>query len=237
MVVDGSMLSAGIDGQISWIDPATGGRKGTPIQPPLVAGRAVEWSDFARHEGIAVIADRSGRLCAIEIDPKSTSLKQQAMVDLPRRIAASPAVVGRTVYCIDDANLVLSYSLPQLTPGADWQLSSAPLWDPVQAGNAVYVAAVTDGGTELSAFSGDGKQLWRRIVAGDAPDGCHPPTADGDRLYVATTAGEIVVIDPSSGEISKRISCESPITGSPIIIGRRLAVPSLAGELLWLDIP
>lgn len=237
LAVGGGVVSAGKNGQITWLDAATGKSKADPFQPPLVAGTPLAWSELATVDPWLVAADRAGRLFTVEMDRSTFALRAKSSAEVPRKLEASTAAVGSSAYVVDDRRMLLQYSLPELKPGSDWELPSRPVWGPLRCGDAAYLAVAGTEGIELWSLGGDGKQRWRRNVVSSSQDGFSPPVVDGERLYVATIGGELLRIDAAGGEIVSRTVIGVPLVATPVVVGDQVVVVTSTGELLWLKKP
>lgn len=231
------VISAGSAGQITWIDAATGAMPSDPFQPPVNAGVPLAWSELSSIDRLLTVADRTGRLFAIELDPPARALRARSSLDLPRKVAAGPVAVGTGAYLVDDRGMLSFYALPDLRAGDDWELPAEPVWGPLRVGDAVYLAVPGAGGLELWSLGGDGRRRWRSTVITFAGDRCSPPAVDGERLYVATFGGEIVRLDVADGTVRSRVNVGVPLVATPLIADDLLIVASAAGEVLWLKTP
>ena len=116
---------------------------------------------------------------------------------------------------------------------------------PIVVGNSVYTL---DAETVLSAFdAGSGALRWRVSLAPEGEDGDEGfgggLAASGGRIFAATGFGEILAIDPASGEIHWRQRFGAPFRAAPaaadgVVVGvtrdnRAVALEADTGEVRW----
>ena len=95
-------------------------------------------------------------------------------------------------------------------------------------GERVYVM---DGGT-LKAISANGQMAWSRRVGALFKT---RPAADGGRVYIASTEGQIDAIDAASGEVNWTYSVNGWPMATPLADGQRVMVGANDGRLRALD--
>jgi Ca-activated chloride channel homolog len=86
---------------------------------------------------------------------------------------------------------------------------------------------------------GTGNVVWRSKVEGDLRDIggflATPPIKAGDNLIIATYTGEIRVINPADGKVTKRFSIGEPVRYQPIAHEGWIYVSTTSGKLVAID--
>jgi outer membrane protein assembly factor BamB len=84
-----------------------------------------------------------------------------------------------------------------------------------------------------------GQETWQRKVAGDLlQEGGHLATAPalaGDRLVVATHKGEILLLEPSKGDVVKTYTVGHPVRTQPAVVDGRIYVSTFDGRVVCID--
>ena len=138
----------------------------------------------------------------------------------------SMAEGGGLLYVIDRTR-VLALDAQTGRPRFERQL----LDDGGQAAADAEKAYVMDGGT-LKAISANGQLVWSRQVGALFKT---RPAADGGRVYVASTDGQIEAIDSSSGGLNWTYSVNGWPMATPLADGQRVMVGTNDGRLRALD--
>jgi outer membrane protein assembly factor BamB len=85
----------------------------------------------------------------------------------------------------------------------------------------------------------DGSIRWKVKLKGDlAKQGGHlaaPPAAAGGQLFLTTLQGEILLVDPDKGKVTKTYDVRSPIRSQAAIEGGRIYVGTQDGRLVCID--
>lgn len=109
-------------------------------------------------------------------------------------------------------------------------------------GNATNAVWMVDGTvfvetnrSELQAFkiTPVPKKMWSLSLQGSGLAGS--PVVRGGRLVVTTQNGEILIVDPNTGEARQRHFLGQALADSPLLFGTHLLVPSLDGSLYPLE--
>jgi outer membrane protein assembly factor BamB len=96
-------------------------------------------------------------------------------------------------------------------------------------------------GDQVAALDPDtGKEIWVRDLTGDlAKLGGHlgaPPSPAGDKLYLATATGQIIVLAQRDGKLLATIEIGSPLRFQPALAKGRLFAGAADGKLVSLDL-
>jgi len=84
-----------------------------------------------------------------------------------------------------------------------------------------------------------GRERWDVRLSGDlrrsggalAP----PPAAAGQHLVVATLSGEVLIVSPSNGDVTRRLRVGSPMRSQPSVDRGWIYVGTTDGQLVGLD--
>ena len=116
------------------------------------------------------------------------------------------------------------------------------LWEYQGSRPVVYKEKLflTQGDEVVALNPEDGKEFWATKLGGDLEKvGGHlaaPPSPAGNKLYVATVEGNILVLDQATGELEKKIAIGTPMRFQPALSGGWLYVGTTTGELIALDL-
>lgn len=152
-------------------------------------------------------------------------------------IAASPVVMGDHVYALSHSGTMAAFDLR--TGERQWELPAGGLHAPAVAGDYLFV--VTANGevsaierttgqvrwlTELPAFRNERRRRNRVSWAG--------PVLAGDRLVLASSEGELVMLDPATGDRLGDRNLGDPVYIAPVIADETLIVLTDEGRLIAL---
>lgn len=217
LALDGDAIYAGTEegmvvrldpdgGHVRWRQPLNGAVRAGPVVTPF---------------GL-VVATTNDTLYLL--DQGSGTVR--STLKLPGSVLATPASDGRTLYLGTANGHVMAVDL------ASWTLR----WDR-PAGDAVYGAPALAADT-LFVLSRDGR-LW--VIPVDAPDAAvsHAldivatagPTPLASGVLVGSVSGEVLLIDPRTGEIRWRAQVTGPIEEPPLVRDRQVVVVAGRGNI------
>ena len=150
-------------------------------------------------------------------------------------IAASPVVLGDRVYAMSHSGVMAAFDLR--SGERVWTLPAGGLHAPYLAGDFLFivttdaeVAAIdrTAGTvrwiTQLPAFKNERRRRDRISWAG--------PILAGDRLIVASSEGDMEILDPVTGERTQDRDIGDPVFIAPVIAEETVVVFTDAGRLI-----
>ncbi|MFO0750655.1 MAG: PQQ-binding-like beta-propeller repeat protein [Myxococcota bacterium] len=115
----------------------------------------------------------------------------------------------------------------------------------MQSHQGSRVVAYTDGvvaamGDEVVCTDpADGKVLWSRKIDGDMRKVggalVTSPAAAGDSLFVGTVGGEVLRLDPKTGEVRQRWTVGGPVRSQPVIEAGWIYVGTENGRVVGID--
>ncbi|HVW36425.1 MAG TPA: PQQ-binding-like beta-propeller repeat protein, partial [Pirellulales bacterium] len=229
----GGLLAPGKLGQVFVLDPATGRQLIAAFQPRLQSGETFAWSNPVRlGENEVLLADGRNSLYRLGIaDKPQPHLVALATAELPGPVAAPVVALAKTVYAVDGAGQLRTYSLPDLKPGPVSPLGGAQ-WGPARAADRVLV--LTHGG-ELACFDESRQQLWK--VAWPHGSLAGAPLAGKDGYLLATVSGTVFRMAADSGQELGKCDVGEPLGAGPVVIGDRLCLAAHGGALLLVACP
>lgn len=152
-------------------------------------------------------------------------------------IAASPVILGESVYAMSHSGIMAAFDLR--SGARQWTLPASGLHAPYIAGdhlflvttNAEVVAIDRNAGevrwiTQLDAFRNERRRRDRISWAG--------PVLAGDRLVLASSEGDLVILDPATGAQTGKRDLGDPVYIAPIIANETLVVLTDEGRLIAL---
>ena len=218
LAFDGDGLYAGTEeGTVLRLDPERG-----RVQWRIALGSgAVRAGPVVTPYGV-VVATTSDTLYLLDRDNGSV----RSRLRLPGTVLATPATDGRRVYLGTTSGRVVAVDL------ASWTVS----WDR-SAGDAVYGAPALVADT-LFVLARDGR-LW--IIPVNTPDAATShslaivatagPTPLASGVLVGSVSGEVLLVDPATGDIRWRAQVAGPIEEPPLVRDRQVVVVAGKGNI------
>jgi len=217
LAFDGDAIYAGTeDGTALRLEP----EHGSVIWKTALAG-AVRAGPVVTPYGL-VVATTSDTLYLLERDGGAV----RSQLPLPGAVLATPASDGHRVYLATVSGRIMAVDL------ASWTVS----WS-MSAGDAVYGAPAIVADT-LYVLARDGR-LW--VIPAATPDGAISHTLDivatagptplASGVLVGSVSGEVLLVDPRSGEIRWRAQVTGPIEEPPLVRDRQVVVVAGRGNI------
>lgn len=220
-------------GQVQWVDPATGRPKSAPLQPELQAGDLPEWTTPCVVEGTRrfAVADRRGilYLAAIAKDPLE-HLDIIAQAEHVERFASPAVCLKDRAVVADTSGRILVYPLPNLESVQIMEVDAQIVWGPVRIDHYILMATDND---ELICLGETGEMLWRVGMEHGSPAG--DPIRVDDRIFFASTGGTVWSVDLDTGKSTGSTSLGQPLATGPVLFGQRLIVAGHDGTLLVIN--
>ena len=201
-VMGGSLLSVSQVGQIFLFELPSGESKTDPFQPRLRPGERVDWQVPAVVEGPdqqAVVYDGRHKLYRIGIRMNTRpQLVAQAERAIDCTLDGGLAALADTVYGVVRgmaADQMVSFSVSDLSPGKQWDLTGHVVWGPIRVGHLVMAA--TDA-QKLYCFQDGQKMSW----TAEMPYGpiVGNPLLSEESIILAALSGTIWRVALDSGQ-------------------------------------
>ena len=232
-IFSGGLLVPLTSGQAVLLDPRSGAKRAEPFQPRLETDRQVDWQEAVPYgESELLLTDGVAGLYRIGIqDQPKPHLVALATHELAEPIVSPIAVLESTVYAVDRSLSLVSFKLPDLTPGGPRPLSGRCVWGPRKVGE--YVLLATEDQT-LYSIGADGKIGTTPLPYG--PLAGAPLALDGHHV-LASTRGVIWRVDLATGNELGKVDTGLPLGTGPVLLGERLLVGGHDGSLYQIEKP
>lgn len=177
----------------------------------------------------------SGEITAVDI-----RTGQQKWTDslTTRAINTSATAIGEAARPVVDRDAVfaMSRSGQLIATSRDrgrrlWTREIQGSQTPWVAGDAVFVVDVT--GKLIALTRKDGKVRWVTALPGDGR--WNGPVLAGNRLWLASSNGQLVAVDALSGNISTQTDLGSPVMITPVVAEGRLYVLTDKAKLIAMN--
>ncbi len=229
-----NVLICSNNGQIVLINAATGQPAAEPFQPVVAPGERYRWNrpTVLSDQQTVIAVDNNQRLFRISTRGQLRALNE---VSLPSRCKGPLASIGDSVVAVlagapsDSVNI---YNGLDLSLVAELPLEGSHLSGPFVVDGKIYV--LTDIGG-LVAVDPSGKKLWSSKIAPMRLIG--PPLAFGADLLLAGSAGQIVRVSASTGELVGASKVGRGLSAIPIVDGNQLILASDDGAIFQREIP
>ncbi len=219
------------NGQLVYIDPATGRALSSPFQPPLEAGASTTWVEPAvLDDGKSAIV--SGSMRKIYRLQLGTTLNVVAEVDAEQPLRSRLAPFGDSVIAVagGDVSDTLQLLSPEtLKPTATAPLQGRVTWGPYAVGQQIWLHTDSDG---LQCFDANLGRAWQIAIPASAL--VNAPIESGANVLIAAKEGRIWSVDPTAGKLQGSITAGEPITGSLLIKDDNLIVGGEEGVIIKL---
>lgn len=150
-------------------------------------------------------------------------------------IAASPVILGNQVYALSHSGIMAAFDMR--SGERQWELPAGGLHAPAVVGNYLFIVTVDgevaaiqrDTGqvrwiTELPSFRNERRRRDRISWAG--------PVMAGGRLAVASSEGDLVFLDPATGDRMEDRDVGDPVYIAPVIANETLVILTDEGRLI-----
>ncbi|MEM7263676.1 MAG: PQQ-binding-like beta-propeller repeat protein [Planctomycetota bacterium] len=135
------------------------------------------------------------------------------------RDASEPAVRGGTIYV---------QRSPSHPIASEWNEAPRVLADAIICADRHRIISFQPSGQAL--------RWMRRIVRDDSIPALLPPVVTSARIYVATTDGQVAILDRESGELLWTVSAGGELSAEPLVADGFLIVATRAGTLLAMEV-
>ncbi len=247
VAVDGELYVATFSGTLYKFDQKTGeiksARRDRATSAPVIAGSEVLYTQRSDDPNSDVTEE------AIASQDRTTGKKQRVFARKKARYLDSK-VQSESEYSVqskaDDAANGFAGGAPSSAnaQAAFHNIGQASV-SSLQAfqGSRIYHAGGksynTMGDEIVCTESKSGKTLWKKKLIGDLDkEGGSigtSPAAAGDYLFVATLDGEVLQLNPKSGDAVKAFKVGAPVRAQPAIVDGRIYVGTQDGKVIAID--
>jgi outer membrane protein assembly factor BamB len=116
-----------------------------------------------------------------------------------------------------------------------WEREIATVGAPAVSGDGVFVVSTEGRVTGLERATGAPRWSTALPRSGEGRVVWTGPTLAGGALYAASSAGDLVALDPRDGRVLSRRDIGEPLSTAPVAAGGRLFLATARGGLLALD--
>lgn len=219
------------DGSVVWTEGGT-------VETTAIFGVAAPAAD----QGTVIAGFSSGELTAYRyengrvlwgdaLSRTSISTSVAALTD----IDADPVIDRGRVFAIGQGGRMASYEL--VSGQRLWEINIAGIATPAVAGDWIYV--VTDAGRLLCVERATGKirwisqlKAWENEEKKSGSIRWHGPVLAGEQLYLVSTDGEIVTVNPTDGAVSSTLNMDRAMSLPPVVAGGILYILTDDGRLV-----
>lgn len=195
-------------------------------------------------DDVVVAPFSSGELIALRVqnggvlwqDSLSSTARLTPLASL-NDISGGPAIADGYVIATAQSGVMTAFDLR--TGQRVWSVPAGSLSIPLIAGDVVFSVTTTGQVTALSKL--DGTVLWieqlenfRNLKKRKKRTVWTGPLLAGNRLMVASSAGDVVLLDPRSGSILKEMKVSSGVFVPPVIANETVYILTDAAKLVAL---
>ena len=225
-------------GQVLLLDPVSAGHKVQPFQPPLEAGRRIDWNRPAvlPPDGTDLaVADGQRTIYRLSIRPQpQPHLAQESEVVTEGDIVAPLAAGEDTLYTVvrlSASDQVVAYQGADLTNAGKIPLAGRVRFGPVSAGGLVFVADEKN----LLALQSGNQPRWSLPLAHGLP--ARPPLKVDADWIVVWQDGTVSRHSADSGQELAAAQLGQPAGKVAAAVDQQLVVAGTDGTIHILSIP
>jgi outer membrane protein assembly factor BamB/TolA-binding protein len=221
------------NGQLVYVNPATGKQVAQPFQPTLAVGSKATWVSPATLSDNKTIVGATNQKMIYRLSV-GKQLKELSQTATERPWKNRIAVVGDTFCGVahgEAQDSIEFYQAADLKRLDGMDIDGRLTWGPY-AVDKMFLAYAETG--SLLAFNDAGKLLWKSDIGRAALVG--QPIREGEDILVSLTSGILCRIVASSGQLRAKITTGEPLSGSPTVFGTALLLPGAEGTLMALPI-
>ncbi len=231
MTQDNQIFSlATADGSIIWREAAASGQSGVFGVAAPAAGQQTIISGYSTGEVVAYRYENGQNLWSDALARTSISTEVGALTD----VDADPIIDGGRVYALGQGGRMAAYEL--LNGQRVWELNLAGISTPALAGDWLFT--LTDDSRLLAIARSTGRirwitqlEHWRNPRTRTGPVFWTGPVLGSNRLWVASTRGEVQSIDVATGQATPLTRLGGSVSLAPLIAGQTLYILDDTGRI------
>jgi len=221
------------DGATQWTDSGTMEATGVFGVAAPAAGQGTVIAGYSSGELSAYRYENGRSLWGDALSRTSISTSVASLAD----IDADPVIDRGRVFAIGQGGRMASYEL--VSGQRLWEINVAGISTPWVVGEWVF--AVTDDAKLLCVARATGKIRWisqlQRFKKMKKKTGAvrwTGPVLAGNKLYLVSTLGDLVTVDPQTGKAAEPIDLHHPMSLSPVVANNTLYILADDGKLTAL---
>jgi outer membrane protein assembly factor BamB len=211
------------DGTVQWQQGGSVGQAGVFGVAAPAAGQGTILAGYSSGELAAYRYENGRELWLDALARTSISTQVGALTD----VDADPIIDNGRVYALGQGGRMAAYEL--VTGQRIWELNLAGISTPAVAGEWVFV--ITDDSRLLTISRSTGKvrwmtqlQQWRDVEDREGQVFWTGPVLAGNRLWVASSRGEVMTVDVMTGIASLFRNIDAPVSLPPIVANETLYI-------------
>ena len=181
---------------------------------PFTSGEVISFSAESGEPNWVDALTRSGRISGV------TGIND---------VAARPVIDRGVVYAVSVSGRMIAVSLSN--GERLWTRNIASAYTPVVAGEVVYVVSFDGNVFALDRSNGEPQWVTELPKESRKSEAWAGPVLAGNRLWVASSRGRMVSLDPATGAVTGDSSVSGPVSIPPIVASGKLYVLDNNGNL------
>jgi outer membrane protein assembly factor BamB len=224
MSQDNEIFSLSIaDGKTLWHDAAAGASQGVFGVASPAAGQGTVIAGYSSGELVAYRYENGRNLWTDALARTSISTEVGTLTD----VDADPIIDAGRVYALGQGGRMAAYEL--VTGQRIWELSLAGISTPTLGGEWIFT--LTDDARLLAIARATGRvkwvtQLdrWRNPKSKNGPIFWTGPVLANNRLWIASSRGDVASVDVTNGQVAPFTRLDSPISQAPVVANSTLYI-------------
>lgn len=219
-----------VDGAVVWQDAGASGQAGVFGVAAPAAGQGTVVAGYSSGELVAYRYENGRNLWSDALSRTSISTQVGILTD----VDADPIIDSGRVYALGQGGRMAAYEL--LTGQRIWELTVAGISTPTVAGEWVFT--LTDDSRFLAIQRNTGRirwltQLaqWREPEDREGPIFWTGPVLAGNRLWIASSQGEVKSVDVLTGEAADFTELGDPVSLAPVVANQTLYILDDGGTI------
>ena len=233
---DGRVIGSDTDGQVFCLSANDGSALWTYHGSPQQSAGILKKTAPAIAGDQVIVPFVSGDLVALKIDSgtpvwtDSVNGARASATIASLSDPSSPAVEGGSVYAVSRSGRMIATN--QRTGERLWSLPVNGVEMPWIAGDSVYVVDITG---KLAAINrATGELRWAAKLPGTAKAWSGPVLA-GSRLWLVSSKGQLVGVDPTTGQVAGQRDLGQPVYIAPVVADGRMYILTDRATLMALE--
>lgn len=218
------------DGKVAWTQSGSTTQAGVFGVAAPAAGQGTVIAGYSSGELIAYRYENGRQLWSDALARTSISTQVGSLTD----VDADPIIESGRVYALGQGGRMAAY---ELTTGQRvWELNLAGISTPAIAGDWIFT--LTDEGKLLAIQRATGRVRWltqldryRRVAKKRGDIFWTGPVLAGDRLWLASSGGEVVAVNPRDGAVTPMFRLADSVSLAPVVANQTLYILDNRGRI------